>query len=608
MSSKKKVVVVGGTGYLGQHLLQAYYGNGTSAYDVAFTHHSNLPPQPLLDAIPGSIAFQLDLKTDNGFEAISIAFGQPDVVVNCAAISVPRACEIDPAAARVINVPSSLVQWLQSFKEKSTLLIHLSTDQVYEGKKSFYKEDDIAVPVNVYGKTKVAAEQFISDKCSNYAILRSSIIYGPLTVSPVPKSLPIQWIDGALAKGEKVEFFHDEFRCPIYVKDLVNIILALTNQWISVVISLGTDFKLRHLKFAFMNSAFLILVTEGKQIQLVLNAGGPDRLSRVQMAEAVAQFRGYDSSIIKSVSASSVDRGVKSPADTSVDITRLDRAIQEETFVVRIRPSNLLFSHITASSTQCCIWPHFTKQLRMSTFVALHSLHGSLLRSQFFGQDLYPHNKPSTIHSKPSLKVLQPCAKFDLLQIMGGRGLCNGEEGLQKELKKQVGDDDKPSPPSSSSAAAAEESEKDEANSGGSTLSTEIVAEDGFEKELMGLTGGFPGGEKGLKKFIEENPPPKKGEGNKSLKLSLSKKPKPPELPLLLPGMIAIVSNPNNPYYMYCGIVQRITDGKAGVLFEGGNWDRLITFRLEELERREKGPPMKNPKSVVLEPFLGKKS
>lgn len=43
----------------------------------------------------------------------------------------------------------------------------------------------------------------------------------------------MQWIDGALAKGEKVEFFHDEFRCPIYVKDLVNIILALTNQWIS---------------------------------------------------------------------------------------------------------------------------------------------------------------------------------------------------------------------------------------------------------------------------------------------------------------------------------------------------------------------------------------
>lgn len=41
-------------------------------------------------------------------------------------------------------------------------------------------------------------------------------------------------------------------------------------------------------------------------MQLLLNVGGPDRVSRVQMAEAVAQFRGYDPSLIKPVSASSV--------------------------------------------------------------------------------------------------------------------------------------------------------------------------------------------------------------------------------------------------------------------------------------------------------------
>jgi len=38
----------------------------------------------------------------------------------------------------------------------------------------------------------VAAEKFISENFPNFAILRSSIIYGPQTVSPVPKSLPIQ--------------------------------------------------------------------------------------------------------------------------------------------------------------------------------------------------------------------------------------------------------------------------------------------------------------------------------------------------------------------------------------------------------------------------------
>ncbi|XP_054784868.1 uncharacterized protein LOC129291502 isoform X3 [Prosopis cineraria] len=284
---KEKVLIVGGTGYLGQHLLQGYAEINERPYDLAFTQHSSLPPQVLLDAISGSLAFPVDLKSGSGFEAISNTFGQPDVVVNCAAISVPRACEIDPDAALAINVPSSLVKWLKSFNEKSTLLIHLSSDQVYEGEKSFYKEDDIAVPVNVYGKTKVAAEELISKQCSNFTILRSSIIYGPQTISPVPKSLPIQWLDGVLAKGEKVNFFHDEFRCPIYVKDLVTIILALTSQWISVQFK-----KLRHLSSMFMKMAFLILSAENKQMQLVLNAGGPDRISRVQMAEAVAQYRG----------------------------------------------------------------------------------------------------------------------------------------------------------------------------------------------------------------------------------------------------------------------------------------------------------------------------
>lgn len=43
----------------------------------------------------------------------------------------------------------------------------------------------------------------------------------------------MQWIDGVLSRGDKVEFFHDEFRCPVYVKDLAAIILALINRWIA---------------------------------------------------------------------------------------------------------------------------------------------------------------------------------------------------------------------------------------------------------------------------------------------------------------------------------------------------------------------------------------
>lgn len=297
MSNKKKLLIIGGTGYLGQHLLQSF-SESQKPFDlsIAFTHHSSPPPHLLLQSLPHAAPYQVDLQTGQGFDSISHTFGQPDVVVNCAALSVPRVCETNPSVAMSVNIPSSLVKWLSSFTESNnTLLIHLSTDQVYEGTKSFYKEDNETLPVNVYGKSKVAAEEYIFENWSNFVILRSSIIFGPQTISPVSKSLPIQWMDSVLGKGQETDFFHDEYRCPVYVKDVVNIIQLLTDRWIS----------------------------DGKKMGLVLNVGGPDRLSRVQMAETVARVRGYNTSLIKHVSASSIDRGVKSPSDISMDISKL---------------------------------------------------------------------------------------------------------------------------------------------------------------------------------------------------------------------------------------------------------------------------------------------
>lgn len=53
---------------------------------------------------------------------------------------------------------------------------------------------------------------------------------------------------------------------------------------------------------------------------------------------------------------------------------------------------------------------------------------------------------------------------------------------------------------------------------------------------------------------------------------------------MILPGSAVKVINTDDTYYAFQGLVQRIADGKAAVLFEGGNWDKLVTFRLKELE------------------------
>ena len=52
----------------------------------------------------------------------------------------------------------------------------------------------------------------------------------------------------------------------------------------------------------------------------------------------------------------------------------------------------------------------------------------------------------------------------------------------------------------------------------------------------------------------------------------------------ILPGSVVAVKDINSIYRGYKGFVQRVTKNKAAVLFEGGNWDKLITFELTNLE------------------------
>ncbi|NEP03043.1 MAG: DUF3252 domain-containing protein [Symploca sp. SIO2E9] len=56
---------------------------------------------------------------------------------------------------------------------------------------------------------------------------------------------------------------------------------------------------------------------------------------------------------------------------------------------------------------------------------------------------------------------------------------------------------------------------------------------------------------------------------------------------MVFPGSIVRVTNADDIYYQFEGLVQRVADGKAAVFFEGGNWDKIVTFQLSELEAVE---------------------
>ena len=52
----------------------------------------------------------------------------------------------------------------------------------------------------------------------------------------------------------------------------------------------------------------------------------------------------------------------------------------------------------------------------------------------------------------------------------------------------------------------------------------------------------------------------------------------------ILPGSLVVIKDDDSIYKGYKGFVQRVTKNRAAVLFEGGNWDKLITFKLTSLE------------------------
>ena len=53
---------------------------------------------------------------------------------------------------------------------------------------------------------------------------------------------------------------------------------------------------------------------------------------------------------------------------------------------------------------------------------------------------------------------------------------------------------------------------------------------------------------------------------------------------VILPGSTVVVNDSCSIYYGYKGFVQRISEDKAAVLFEGGNWDKLLTIPIKDLK------------------------
>jgi dTDP-4-dehydrorhamnose reductase len=101
----------------------------------------------------------------------------PDIVANAAAYTAVDKAESEADLARAINVAAP-ARIAQECAASGALMIHYSTDYVYDGSKSDpYEESDATGPLSVYGRTKLEGDQAIIASGCAHIILRTTWVY-----------------------------------------------------------------------------------------------------------------------------------------------------------------------------------------------------------------------------------------------------------------------------------------------------------------------------------------------------------------------------------------------------------------------------------------------
>lgn len=212
----KKILIIGANGFTGRQIL-----NDLSVHAQYKVTGCSLHP----DISPNDAGKYRFIETDIRNEAdIKRLFEevQPDVVINCSALSVPDYCETHHEEAYLTNVTavSQLAVFCEEYKSR---FIHLSTDFVFDGKINedaglLYTEEDIPAPVNYYGNTKWKGEEKVAETCSSYAIVRVAIVYG--RALPGQHGNIVQLVMNRLKAGQEIRVVSDQWRTPTYVGDV----------------------------------------------------------------------------------------------------------------------------------------------------------------------------------------------------------------------------------------------------------------------------------------------------------------------------------------------------------------------------------------------------
>jgi dTDP-4-dehydrorhamnose reductase len=198
----KRILITGGSSYLGRHLLPLAHDQ----YQLLYTYYSHDP------AVLPVHAQQLDLRHPQAVNQLAARW-QPQAIIHLAGSD-----RSEDMTAVICRGAENVVQAAQAVNAR---LIHLSTDVLFNGRHGPYPESEPPSPIHAYGEAKAAAESIVA-AYANHVIVRTSLIY-----SLTAMDYGTQWMVDALQAGKPVTLFDDQFRNPVWVETLARACLEL---------------------------------------------------------------------------------------------------------------------------------------------------------------------------------------------------------------------------------------------------------------------------------------------------------------------------------------------------------------------------------------------
>lgn len=167
-----------------------------------------------------------------------------------------------------------------------------------------------------YGKSKIQAENNIIELCdkykySNYVILRLAPIYGNISPLNNKRVTFIQWIINSLLTNKSIELYSNEYRTPIYIDDLIEILRYFIVDFIDSDIPLSPRSPPSH------------CLTNTTNCSQIYNVCGSTTLSRYEMGKQIATILKIELPQIKSVTLEQKKLNKLRPKDISMNNSKL---------------------------------------------------------------------------------------------------------------------------------------------------------------------------------------------------------------------------------------------------------------------------------------------